>query len=79
MSKSRAEIANIEAIEVLSRKFIELLNPVDVGQFMNALADTAAVIIHDASDPETVRNQFVAALDQSLDMLTYMPPDMVGL
>lgn len=78
MSVPSEEAAKIDAIADLSKKFGDVLNFDDIGLSLNALADTAACLINGASDPETVRNQFVAALDQALDMLTFMLRDLDG-
>lgn len=73
---SAEQVAKIEAIAALTKKFADVLDFEDVGLSLNALADAAALLINEAGDPESVRNQFVAALDASLDIrcgLMYEP------
>jgi hypothetical protein len=74
MSPEKA--AEIEAVAELAIKFGDVVNFDDIPVSLLALADTAAVLINDAKDPETVRNLFIAGLDQSLDLLTFMPQEL---
>lgn len=70
------EAAQIEAVAALSNKVGEVLDFSDISLCLQALVDTAAAIISDLDDPETARNQFVAALDGTLDLLTFMPQEL---
>lgn len=76
MSVSPEEAATIEAVAALTGKFAEVINFEDPAISLNALADVAALLITDANDPESVRDQFVAALDATLDTLTFMPAEL---
>lgn len=74
MTVSPKQAAEIEAVAAVSEKIGAVLNFDDLSLSLNALADTAAILINSADDPETARNQFVSALDGALDLLTFMPP-----
>lgn len=76
MIVSTEQAAEIEAVAALSNKIGEVLNFDDLSLSLNALADTVAVVINGLDDPETARNQFVAALDGALDLLTFMPQEL---
>lgn len=76
MTVSAEEAATIRGCEALSNKVGEVLNFDDINLSLNALADVVAVLLQEADDPETARNQFVAALDATLETLTFLPPEL---
>lgn len=76
MSVSAEQARQINATAALSKKIGDVLNFDDMTLSLSALADTVAVIITALDDPETARNEFVAALDAALELLTFMPQEL---